>query len=181
MSNQRRLKIFAFEVVHLRPFRLVLIVWQIYRIQNPFLKKAFDKRKDELTKLYESHKVIVEEKLLFHGTSTSVVKNICEQNFDWRRNGESMGTAFGQGAYFAENSAYSDSFASQASGGTTHMFLAKVLVGLMCTGKSSMKYPPEWIGTIQYDTTVDDPAKPTIYVKYDSNDYYPAYLIQYTS
>jgi hypothetical protein len=102
------------------------------------LKKVFDKRKGELTKLYQSHTVIVEEKLLFHGTFTAVVTNICEQNFDCRRSGESTGTLYGQGAYFAEHSIYSHSFATPASDGTRHLFLAKVLVGLMCEGKPSI-------------------------------------------
>jgi hypothetical protein len=154
--------------------------WQIYRIQNPFLKKMFDEKKAELTKLYQSHNVTIQEKLLFHGTSNSVVKNICEQNFDWRRSGETTGTLYGQGAYFAQHSKYSHSYAAPASDGTRLLFLAKVHVGLMCVGTSSMKYPPIWKGTIQYDTTVNDPSNPSIYVKYDSHDYYPVYLIQYS-
>ena len=158
----------------------IIYLFQIYRIQNPFLKKMFDEKKSELTKLYQSHHVPLQEKLLFHGTSTSVVKSICEQNFDWRRSGESTGTIHGQGAYFALNSSYSHSYASAESDGTRLLFLAKVHVGLMCKGQSSMRYPPAWKSTIQYDTTVDDTVNPTIFVKYGIHEYYPAYLIQYS-
>lgn len=38
----------------------------------------------------------VDERQLFHGTSTSLVDAICQQNFDWRVNGL-HGTSYGKG------------------------------------------------------------------------------------
>jgi hypothetical protein len=122
----------------------------------------------------------VGEELLFHGCSEETVASICDQNFDWRRAGSKFGHRFGYGSYFALASSYSHHFTHPNDQGVRYMFVSKVLVGLTCLGHDDMKYLPENHGTVQFDTAVDDVSNPSIFVKFDSSEYYPAYLIQYS-
>ena len=69
------------------------------------------------------------------------------------------------------------------------MFLANVLVGRSTNGDTSMARPPPLPPHLQstnrqhdlYDSTVDNVLQPTIYVVYEMEKYYPAYLIMYKS
>ena len=69
------------------------------------------------------------------------------------------------------------------------MFLAKVLVGRSTNGDTSMARPPPLPPHLQstnkqhdlYDSTVDNVLQPTIYVVYEMEKCYPAYLIMYKS
>ncbi|KAK3583284.1 hypothetical protein CHS0354_011173 [Potamilus streckersoni] len=62
------------------------------------------------------------------------------------------------------------------------MFYAKVLVGQCCRGDSSMKKPPINQNDPQqrpYNSVVDDPNNPKIFVIFDSSQTYPEYLIEF--
>ena len=69
------------------------------------------------------------------------------------------------------------------------MFLANVLVGRSTKGDSSMARPPPLPSYLQstnkqhdlYDSTVDNVSQPTIYVVYEMEKCYPAFLIMYKS
>ena len=69
------------------------------------------------------------------------------------------------------------------------MFVANVLVGRYTKGDSSMARPPPLPSYLQstnkqhdlYDSTVDNESQPTIYVVYEMEKCYPAYLIMYKS
>ena len=41
----------------------------------------------------------INEKRLFHGTSSQAINAICKEGFDWRLHGKN-GTAFGQGKFY---------------------------------------------------------------------------------
>ena len=120
---------------------------------------------------------------LFHGTSESAVKAICQQGFDWRVNG-AHGTACGKGSYFAVNASYSNGY-STASPTTRHqmMFLNKVIVGLYTVGNSGMVRPPP-INTSQpyelYHSCVDSQASPNMFVVFENDQAYPEFVISYT-
>jgi hypothetical protein len=135
----------------------------------------------QLTKLYSAHSASeVDEKWLFHGTSASALKSICEQNFDWRRTGENVGHIYGHGVYFASAASASNTYAEfDCDTQSKFMLVANVLVGLICEGASDMKYLPMWKDTVQYDTSVNNVMSPSIFVKYHDNEYYPIYVIQY--
>ena len=126
----------------------------------------------------------IDEKRLFHGTSPDTVEAICKQNFDWRLHGKNA-TMYGQGSYFAVNASYSNSFARRDSHSRQFMFLAKVLVGSHTTGHSSYRRPPLKNpldpASDLYDSCVDNIANPAIFVVFDTDQFYPEYIIQYST
>ena len=126
----------------------------------------------------------VNEKQLFHGTSTDAVEAICKQNFDWRLHGKNA-TKYGEGSYFAVNASYSHTYAKKSSSSDMFMFVAKVLVGFYITGNSSYRRPPSKNpsdpASDLYDSCVDNQVRPTIFVVFDTDQFYPEYIIQYDS
>ena len=124
------------------------------------------------------------EKDLFHGTSPGTVEAICKQNFDWRLHGKNA-TKFGEGSYFAVNASYSHAYATKDTNLSQFMFLAKVLVGSYTKGHSSYRRPPQKDpsnpASDLYDSCVDNPLNPTIFVVFDTDQFYPDYIIKYVS
>lgn len=91
------------------------------------------------------------------------------------------GTAYGQGVYFAKDAGCSKGY-TDAKDVERCMYLARVLVGNYCKGSSDMKVPPPKSSSqseILYDSTVDNPANPTIFVVFYDNQCYPEYLITF--
>ena len=129
-----------------------------------------------------SKKTSINEKRLFHGTSPSAVEAICKQNFDWRLHGKNA-TKYGEGSYFALNSWYSDAYATQDDNSSKFMFVAKVLVGSYTVGHSSYRRPPQKDPgnptSDLYDSCVDDTSSPSIFVLFDTDQFYPEYIIEY--
>ncbi|CAN9498749.1 unnamed protein product [Ophioblennius macclurei] len=149
----------------------------IQRIQNPFLWKGFQWQREQM--MMRNGGKLVEEKHLFHGTDSTLVEPICEQNFDWRMCGKNN-TAYGKGSYFATDSAYSDTYAT-ASRHHKIMFVALVLVGEYTKGKSSYVRPPAKGGSgALFDSCVDCVNDPSIYVIFEKQQIYPEYLIKYS-
>ena len=126
----------------------------------------------------------VDEKRLFHGTSPGTVEAICKQNFDWRLHGKNA-TKYGQGSYFAVNASYSHAYAKRDADLSQFMFLARVLVGSYTEGDSSYRRPPPKQpsnpASDLYDSCVDDKSNPTIFVVFDTDQFYPEYVIKYAS
>ena len=126
----------------------------------------------------------VNEKQLFHGTSPEIVEAICKQNFDWRLHGKNA-TKYGEGSYFALNSSYSDAYAKEDVSSSKFMFVAKVLVGSYTVGQSSYRRPPQKDpgnpASDLYDSCVDDRWSPTIFVVFDTDQFYPEYIIEYSA
>lgn len=118
------------------------------------------------------------EKTLFHGSAEDSLKKICRFGFNRSFCGKN-GVAYGQGVYFAVNSAYSDRYAGVVAGTQVKcMIRALVLVGDSVLGNSGMKTPPEMQGANrQYDSTCD--SAQSIFVCYHDNQCYPQYLIYY--
>lgn len=92
---------------------------------------------------------------------------------------------YGKGSYFAANASYSDAFARVDSRLRQFMFLGKVLVGSYTIGRSSYRRPPlknplDPVGDL-YDSCVDNIANPTIFVVFDTDQFYPEYVIQYST
>ena len=74
-------------------------ILKMFRIQNPYLWKAFANKKNHMRERNPGIKF--REEQLFHGTDSSNVKAICEENVDWRLHGSSTGQAYGRGSYFS--------------------------------------------------------------------------------
>ena len=128
-------------------------------------------------------RIFLNEKRLFHGTSPVTVEAICKQNFDWRLHGKNA-TMYGEGSYFALNASYSDAYAKEDANSCRFMFVARVLVGSYTEGHSSYRRPPPKNlsnpASDLYDSCVDDKLNPTIFVVFDTDQFYPEYIIKYS-
>ncbi|XP_042325320.1 protein mono-ADP-ribosyltransferase PARP12-like [Sceloporus undulatus] len=122
----------------------------------------------------------IDERLLFHGTSSSNVEAICNDNFDWRICGAN-GIVFGRGSYFARDARYSHSYC-QRDTKTKVMFVAQVLVGDFIVGCASYSRPPAKSTNKlhYYDSCVDNMTDPSIFVIFEKHQIYPAYTIDYS-
>ncbi|NWR55298.1 PAR12 polymerase, partial [Bucorvus abyssinicus] len=154
-------------------------IHQLQRIQNPTLWQVFQWFKEQMKKRNKSKQV--DERLLFHGTNPSHKPAICEQNFDWRICG-THGTMYGKGSYFARDASYSHEYCSSHSGHYS-MFVARVLVGDFVQGNPEyLRPPPRAINSNRlYDSCVDDPTDPSIFVIFEKHQIYPAYVLEYSS
>ncbi|XP_041901490.1 protein mono-ADP-ribosyltransferase PARP12-like isoform X2 [Corvus kubaryi] len=151
---------------------------QLQRIQNPTLWDIFQWQKEKMKKLNKLKGV--DERLLFHGTSPSHVSAICEQNFDWRLCG-AHGTMYGKGSYFARDASYSHEYCSSHRG-CYSMFVAQVLVGDFVRGNPQYCRPPPRASNSNrlYDSCVDDLTDPSIFVIFEKQQIYPAYILEYS-
>ncbi|NXD08913.1 PAR12 polymerase, partial [Nothocercus nigrocapillus] len=150
---------------------------RLQRIQNPTLWQVFQWCKEQMKKIKKSS--WVDERLLFHGTSQSHLAAICEQNFDWRVCG-AHGTMYGKGSYFARDASYAHQFCPSSIGHQS-MFAAHVLVGDFVRGNSEYLRPPPRPENRNrlYDSCVDDPEDPSIFVIFEKLQIYPAYILEY--
>ena len=122
------------------------------------------------------------ERILFYGAKQENIESICADNIDCRGQDEKGVAAFGQGAYFTTEASLSNTYSKPDSQGVRYMFLADVLVGSYTKGDPSLTRPPhkgDVAANKRYDSCVDNTDRPTIYVLFDSDQYYPNYLIQY--
>ena len=89
---------------------------------------------------------------------------------------------YGQGCYFARDASYSNGYAPPDSQQQKRMYLVRVLTGEFTPGKHAMivappKNPSD--PTVLFDSVVDTPTNPSIYVVFYDADAYPEYLITY--
>ncbi|XP_032077847.1 protein mono-ADP-ribosyltransferase PARP12-like isoform X3 [Thamnophis elegans] len=153
------------------------IIHRLQRVQNPSLWQVFQWQKEQMKKLNRGKEI--DERLLFHGTSTSHLHDICGQNFDWRICG-THGTLYGKGSYFARDACYSHAYCNSKKQAKT-MFVARVLVGDYVQGEASYVRPPPRPNQSSsfYDSCVDDVLNPSIFVIFEKHQVYPAYVVEY--
>ena len=162
-------------------------IQSLERIQSTWLWEKYDSAKRRLLKVNAG---AINEKELFHGTGKTSPHTIfkSEYGFDFRVAGE--GRLWGEGAYFAVNASYSadQRYAHKPSKGLDQIILAKVLTGHACElvpdGKRIMKRPPSHKDDSSkcYDTVTgitEQSGGTRVYVVYDHDKSYPAYLITY--
>ncbi|XP_068723405.1 uncharacterized protein [Montipora capricornis] len=159
----------------------IVEILRIERVQNPFMWEKYQRKKENMS---AEGKASINEKRLFHGTSPNAVEAICKQNFDWRMHGKNA-TRYGKGSYFALNSSYSDSYASEDDNFSQFMFVAKVLVGSYVKGQSTYHRPPPKDpsnpASDLYDSCVNDRRSPSIFVIFDTDQFYPEYIVEYSA
>ncbi|NXI43351.1 PAR12 polymerase, partial [Galbula dea] len=148
---------------------------RISRVQNPSLWELFQWQREQMQK--SNGGKAADERFLFHGTSKKYIDAICQQNFDWRICGL-HGTVYGKGSYFARDASYSDNYCPEDSY-TKNMFLARVLVGEFTLGNPSYVRPPLKGNQKFYDSCVNNPSNPSIFVIFEKQQIYPEYLIEY--
>ena len=119
------------------------------------------------------------ERSLFHGTNSKYIEPICQQGFDFRVSGKSVGTVFGKGAYFARDAKYSSCYTE-----SNCLFVVKVLVGDYTVGRRQYTRPPEKDPSNPnqnfFDSCVNDVKDPSIFVVFENDHTYPEYLIVYS-
>lgn len=155
-------------------------VIQVERIQNPFMWRSLQNKIKEMTAIYKDP-AKVDVRQLFHGTSHNVVPSICAENFDWRLHGTASGQSYGRGTYFGTDAKLSLGYCRADSNNFKYIFVARVAVGSMAVGNSSMVRPPlNPTTSMPFDSTVDNVTNPMIIVKYKTEEYYPEYLLKLT-
>ena len=151
-----------------------LMLWQRYS----FFKSLMSRRNNQ-----------VNERLLFHGTRATDPKKIItsEKGFDFRYSSENG--LWGKGLYFAVKASYSDAqFAFHTPQGTKQVFVGRVLTGrsvYIPRPNRELKEPPKLphSATESYDSVngvVQNPVHSEVFVIYDHDKTYPAYLITYS-
>lgn len=159
---------------------------KIERIQNPWLWERYAFCKQRMAKKNQGN---VNEKKLFHGTRGTQPDKVyaSEHGFDFRYGGNGL---WGHGAYFAVKPSYcARSFAYQDGFGFRQILLALVLTGesVSLGSDNSLTKPPvkpSPIGSVAlvdelYDSVKGHNGGSDMYIVYDHDKAYPAYLITF--
>ncbi|XP_064391502.1 uncharacterized protein LOC135339360 [Halichondria panicea] len=161
-------------------------------VQNKPLQEKYELEKRQME---ERNKGKTHEKYLFHGSRATSPEKIAlsPKGFDFRcsTTGKLM---WGKGAYFAVKAAYSDKYSHQLQpGNKKQMLVARVLTGKSCsygTKQNPDLYQPPPLPTkglssqgpmLSYDTVNGETNGSQVYIVYDHDKSYPAFIITYTS
>ena len=161
---------------------------EIQQIHNTWLWDAYTQSKHRLSTKNDGY---TNEKLLFHGSRQTRPEQIynSEKGFDFRFANQGL---WGEGAYFAVSAQYSNAYAYELPGGRRQFFLALVLTGIVrsCDQNKLLRKPPLKDGDQvskkfmftdeRYDSVRGKTGGSDIYVVYEHDKAYPAYLITYT-
>ena len=132
----------------------------------------------------------VNEKHLFHGTRKTEPEKVfrSEKGVDFRFSREGL---WGTGSYFAANASYSDAYAYSTPGGINEkqMFICQVLTGdcydAGTRNDQSLRQPPlkstQGHEEKRYDSVKGFTNGSYVYVVYDHEKVYPAYLVTYST
>lgn len=163
-------------------------ILRVQRVQN---KKVWKKYFHCSKMLAEIDPPILGEKLLFHGSKQNNPEEIYmgTEGFDMRFSRNGM---WGRGNYFAMNASYSNSFAFQTKDGIRKMFAAWVLTGRSYHSQPShnLTKPPYLkesdsdsstctAARLRYDSVCGTTSGTRVYITYDNEHAYPAYVISY--
>ncbi|XP_062426757.1 protein mono-ADP-ribosyltransferase PARP10 isoform X2 [Rhea pennata] len=121
------------------------------------------------------------EQVLFHGTTEQSSREICLHGFNRSFCGKNA-TRYGLGVYFAAKAVISvqDKYSPCGADGSKYVFMAKVLTGDYAAGGKDLRAPPLREASEaprRYDSVVDDPRRPSIFVIFNDTQAYPQYLI----
>ena len=174
------------EVKRIRKTLSGATIVKLERIQNKWLWERYSFAKNRLS---QTNKGNVNEKHLFHGTRDTPPEKVfkSEKGVDFRFSRAGM---WGTGSYFAVNASYSDVYAYTAVGIEKKMFIiCKVLTGESYNAKTSdnsLRQPPlkpvathESFEEERYDSVKGHTNGSDIYIVYDHEKVYPAYLVTY--
>ena len=159
-------------------------VIEISRVQNRQLWEKYALERDHME---NRNNGIVNEKSLFHGTRKNDPKTVALslRGIDFRFSRRDHQLLWGTGAYFAVKASYSDRYCyTNLAINARQMIIAKVLTGHSCLYRHSdprlTRPPPLFPGSnLLHDTVCGQNAGSDIYVVYDQDRVYPAYIITY--
>lgn len=151
---------------------------QVEKLMNRLLYNQYKLKKASILQRATYPEI---ERTLYHGTSETSVKEICIHGFNRSFCGKNA-TVYGQGVYFAVNSALSvqDQYSPPNIDGYKYVFVSKVLTGDFTKGCHAMKTAPlKETGDIplRYDSVTDDITKPSMFVIFNDTQAFPEYLI----
>lgn len=146
---------------------------KIERIQNRWLWNHYCLSR---TRIRDKNNGEDNELWLFHGTSSTSPSDIyrSEKGFDFRYSRPGL---WGNGTYFATNASYSLKYAYR----NKQMFLARVITGSVASRDRdrTLKMPPLKGNGDRYDCVKGCSGGSDIYIVYDHDKAYPAYLITF--
>ncbi|CAB3375942.1 Hypothetical predicted protein [Cloeon dipterum] len=140
-------------------------ICRIDQVENPYLFLMY------LLKRHENYlEFFCKEERCFHGTATTNVDSIMNNNLNWRFFGRRVGHIHGKGVYFSKKAAFASQYAKYCNN-IGCLLVAKVLVASVAQGDSQTILPAQ-----NYDTTGsgDD-----ILVKYGDNEFYPEFVVYF--
>ena len=163
----------------------------ISRIQNKWLWDKYHQHKMRLNKKLREN---INEMELFHGTRENDPKLIYEgeHGFDMRYSNQGM---WGQANYFAVNASYCNDYSYRTPDGFKEIFWVKVLTGdsHRCEPNRSLRKPPVkptgdsnesgsffQLSRPEYDTVTGETGGSQVFMTYDNDKAYPAYLIKFS-
>ncbi|XP_030645234.1 protein mono-ADP-ribosyltransferase PARP10 [Chanos chanos] len=151
---------------------------KVEKLMNRLLYNQYKLKKSSMMQNSTTSEV---ERTLYHGTNETSVKEICIHGFNRSFCGKNA-TVYGQGVYFAVNSALSvsDTYSPPNADGHKFVFVARVLTGDFTVGKHEMKTAPLKDSSnipLRYDSVVDKTSSPTLFVIFNDTQAYPQYLI----
>ncbi|XP_005405506.1 PREDICTED: zinc finger CCCH-type antiviral protein 1 [Chinchilla lanigera] len=138
---------------------------KIKKIHNPELLNCFERRRLMMTEK--------KERLLFYAASRTQVDSICANNFVWTSHGTHE-NKYGKGNHFSKEAIYSHKN-SLYDAKNIVMFVARVLAGDFIEGNMMYVNPPP-----PYNSCVDTMLNPSVFVIFQKDQIYPAYLIEYS-
>jgi poly [ADP-ribose] polymerase 10/14/15 len=124
-------------------------------------------------------------KRLFHGTSSCSIEAIAHQGFNRIFAADANAAVLGKGVYFAGRANYSaqERYSAPDALGNQKMFICRVAVGRYTKGNKTMKVAPPLDPKknkhLLFDTLVDDPTNPTIFVVMSDSQAYPEYVVTF--
>ncbi len=159
-------------------------IQRIERIQN---KHIWQKYLDCANRMNRFNHGNIGERTLFHGTRFNAPEKIYQGDvgFDMRYSNQGM---WGRGNYFAVNSSYCNSgYVHQCTGGHRQIIMAYVLTGHVytCLPNRSLTQPPVRLLksadgiTRRFDTVSGVTGGSEVFITYENDRAYPAYLITY--
>nr|XP_013817442.1 PREDICTED: poly [ADP-ribose] polymerase 10 [Apteryx mantelli mantelli] len=162
----------------LEDFHNKIHVVKVEKLIHPLLYKQYQLKKACMEKTCSTRNV---EQVLFHGTTEQSSREICLHGFNRSFCGKNA-TLYGLGVYFAVNAVLSvqDKYSPCSADGSKYIFMAKTLTGDYAAGRKDMRAPPLKEASeapLRYDSVVDNPRKPGIFVIFNDTQAYPQYLI----
>ncbi|KAJ6661515.1 hypothetical protein lerEdw1_014425 [Lerista edwardsae] len=151
---------------------------KVEKLLHPLLRQQYQLKKAAMEKACGHREV---ERLLYHGTTEQSSREICQVGFNRSFCGKNA-TSYGHGVYFAAKAVLSvqDQYSPCGTNGNKYVFVTRTLTGDFVAGRQDLRAPPlreEGPAPRRYDSVVDNPHRPKIFVIFHDTQAYPQYLI----
>ncbi|XP_068102386.1 protein mono-ADP-ribosyltransferase PARP14-like [Hyperolius riggenbachi] len=151
-------------------------ILKILRVQNKALWENYQIKKQNID---AKNGTTNNERELFHGTDLNSVQQVNQNGFNRSYAGRHA-AMYGNGTYFARDASYSTNYSPADGNRQRHMYLARVLTGSFCAGRSGMIAPPAKSSanaTDLYDSVTDNVRNPSMFIIFNDIQAYPEYHI----